>query len=321
MTLSEFVNIIKHLDDFETDQTTYLLDHYKKISKDEMINKLSTLDFSEATLIKENQTHIVYGNKSNVLIKLKDQWLEHLWIKDTFHKIRYRIDVSYDGSFYKGSQKQGKTSQTIQEVLERVLNHLFQERIQLHFASRTDKGVHAYQNIAHFDVSRRIDLTKYLNLANRMLPHDIFIINWQETSPFFHSRFDVSMKTYIYKITHENNLMHWHKKKYISKIDMDDIIEKSKLFIGTHDFKNYSKHGDYEDTHRTIQHIDIVETLDGFDIVITGKGFLRYMVRMIVGAIIESSPRKIKEGLTHPNISISNNLYEPNSLYLKSIEY
>lgn len=321
MDLKEIITFINQIDTYQNDQTVYYFEKLKKISKNEMIEYLTATHLESATLIKENQTFILYADDISVRLKMNEKSIDHIWVKKTAHQHRYRIDVSYDGSFYKGSQKQSKTKMTIQEVIESVLNHLFQEKIQIHLASRTDKGVHAYQNVAHFDATRLVDLDSYLNLMNKMLPEDIQITQFNSTSPFFHARYDVLLKTYIYKFTFEKDIKHWHKKKHIHSIDLESIREKAALFIGTHDFKNFSKYGDYTNTKRTIKAVEIIKSDDGFDIFITGKGFLRYMVRMMVGALIKFDYKTIQEALENLNSEVANHLFEPSALYLKEIKY
>lgn len=321
MNLTEIITILNHLDIYQTDDSSYYFERLQKISKSEMIEHLSTIHLENATLIKENGTYILHVSNCSVRLKMNENFIDHIWVKKTFHQHRYRVDIAYDGSFYKGSQRQSQTKKTIQELVESVLNHLFQEKIQIHMASRTDKGVHAYQNVAHFDATRLVDSDSYLNLMNKMLPEDIQMTRFISTSPFFHARYDVLLKTYIYKFTFEKNIKHWHKKKYIQAIDLESLRQKASLFIGTHDFKNFSKYGDYTNTTRTIKNVEIIKSDDGFDIVITGKGFLRYMVRMMVGALIKFDYKTIQEALENLNSEVANHLFEASALYLKEIKY
>lgn len=313
--------IRENIESMITPQAVYFKNHNDTLSKQEFLEELDKINFIDAISFQENQAMIITTITHHIQIKPLTQTDKQFWIKEAPFKKRYRMDVSYDGSFYVGSQKQVESKSTIQGTLERVLQHLFQENIQVHFASRTDKGVHAFQNVAHFDASREVDLNTYLNVINKMLPYDITVTLLKETSIFFHARFDVLSKTYLYKLTVYNDLKDVHKKKWVPSLNLDLLKEKSRLFIGTHDFKNFCKNGDYDSTVRTIQSIDVIKTDQGINIKIIGKGFLRYMIRMMVGALIKHDVSTIQEGLNNPSKDISKHVFDAYALYLKAIDY
>jgi tRNA pseudouridine38-40 synthase len=323
MNHQELISIFSNLKPRISPKTKFIHE-YKNVSESFVLGALKNLDLLNATFYEENQTHIIETKKLYIRFKMVNDMIDHIWIKNPSPKQRYRIDVSYDGSFYEGSQKQSKTNQTnqtIQSVLEKVLEHLFQENVQIHLASRTDKGVHAYQNVAHFDASRNVETTDYIKLIERMLPEDIKVNLFIKTSSFFHARFDVDFKIYVYKFTYHNDLMNINKKKKIDPVNLPLIKEKAHLFQGTHDFKNYCKNRDYDSTTKTILKVDISETQDGFDIIIKGKGFLRHMVRMIAGAIIKQDVYTINEALSNPNKMVGKHKLDAHALYLKEIKY
>ena len=155
--------------------------------------------------------------------------------------MRYLITFSYDGSKYKGYQKQ-PNEVTIQGELERA-------------SGRTDAGVHALNQKAHFDLDINITSEKLKIALNSLLPGDIYVKEVEEVDSDFHARFNVKEKEYIYKINvGEYNPL---EKDYIyqcnKELDIDKMKEAIKYFEGTHDFKSFTKNNDEKDDYvRTI---------------------------------------------------------------------
>ena len=114
--------------------------------------------------------------------------------------MRYLITFSYDGSKYQGYQKQPSMN-TIQDEIEKVLFKLAHEKcVSIHASGRTDAGVHAFNQKAHFDLDENINLDKLKHSINSMLPSDIYVKKVELVKDEFHARFDVKRKEYIYKI-------------------------------------------------------------------------------------------------------------------------
>ena len=214
--------------------------------------------------------------------------------------MRYLITFSYDGSKYYGYQKQ-PDKKSVQGELERVLTQINSNNSVLVSASgRTDSGVHALNQKAHFDLETEIPVEKLKNSMNKMLPESIYIKNVENVSDDFHARFDVNRKKYTYKINvgEYNPLEFNYIYQYNDKLDIDKMKEAIKFFIGEHDFSSYVKDADEKETCiRTIYDAYIEEDAGIISITFEGNGFLRYMVRNMVGSLIEvgSSKRKIEE--------------------------
>jgi tRNA pseudouridine38-40 synthase len=201
-----------------------------------------------------------------------------------------RLVLEYEGTAYAGWQRQANGT-SIQEVVETALAQVLREEVRLHSSGRTDAGVHARGMIAHFSTTRRLPVSAYCAGVNRFLPGDIAILEATEETRDFHSRFSARGKWYRYLIQQGpvraplNARFSWHLRK---PLDLSAMREAAALFIGLHDFVAFRGAGcNARTTEREIFSVDI--SSDGnllvFDI--RGKGFLRHMVRIMVGTLVE----------------------------------
>ncbi len=242
--------------------------------------------------------------------------------------MRYLITFSYDGSKYKGYQKQ-PDEVTIQGELERVLTHINNSEVLVSASGRTDAGVHALNQTAHFDLKINITPEKLKMALNSLLPDDIYVKKVEEVDSNFHARFNVKEKEYIYKINvgEYNPLEKDYVYQYNKELDIDKIKEAIKYFEGTHDFKSFTKNNDEKDDFvRTIINtsIDIKENI--ITISFRGTGFLRYMVRNMVGCLIEVGQLKresieVKTILEAKDRTKAGITARPEGLYLKEVSY
>ena len=209
--------------------------------------------------------------------------------------MRILCKVSYDGSNYYGYQKQLENI-TIQKTIEDCLKKICKKEVVIYSSGRTDAKVHAYGQMFHFDTDLNMSEINWYNALNSLLPKDIRIIKTFIVEDDFHSRFNVKKKNYIYKINMgKYNLF---EKDYITQINTHLNIEKlkeaSKLFIGTHDYRNFCANSEKDDDYiRSIFSIDITKENEYLIISFFGTWFKRYMIRMIVGTMIEYSKNKI----------------------------
>lgn len=241
---------------------------------------------------------------------------------------RYKLTIEYDGTNYQGWQSQ-PTGNTIQDVMEMSLSTLFNEPISLVGSGRTDKGVHAYGQVAHFDSSTDILPFRMPRAMNMYLPEDIRVVKAEKVSDDFHARFDAKSKTYLYKL-YLNDIPSAIRRNYAhqvyGKVDIDKMIEASKCFVGTHDFYAFSSKSDKEDTIRTLEKVDVIVNGKDIDIVLKGNGFLYNMVRVIVATLIEVGKGKIKiEDIRYifdsRDRSKSGKRLTAEGLYLMNVEY
>lgn len=206
-----------------------------------------------------------------------------------------KMIIQYDGSRYKGWQKQnikGTSVSTIQDKLEKVLSKMTGEEIQVVGCGRTDTGVHADNYIANFKTNSSAHIVDFKEYLKMYLPEDIVIKDMMNASERFHSRLNIVSKTYVYTVDN-NEYCDVFMKRYAyhieDKLDTTKMKEASKVLIGTHDFQSFTslKPKNGKSTIRTINSIDIVEENNIIKIIYNGNGFLLNMVRIIVGTLIE----------------------------------
>lgn len=214
--------------------------------------------------------------------------------------MRYFITFSYDGSKYNGYQKQPRVK-TIQGELEKALKQINGGKsVSVSASGRTDAGVHAYNQSAHFDLDTKITCVKLKQALNSLIPDDIYVKNVYETDQEFHARFNVKAKEYIYKINmgNYNPIEKDYIYQYNKKLDIPEMERALKYLEGTHDFKSFVKVDETkEDYTRTIVQTSLirdVKNVNQITISILGTGFMRYMVRNIVGMLIEIGEGKYK---------------------------
>lgn len=243
--------------------------------------------------------------------------------------MRYLITFSYDGSKYYGYQKQPDKI-TIQGELERVLTQINSNiEVIINASGRTDGGVHALNQKAHFDLNIDIPVEKLKNSMNKMLPESIYIKNVEKVSENFHARFDVKLKKYTYKINigEYNPLDYNYIYQYNEPLDIAKMNEAIKSFIGDHDFTSYTKDAmEKESCIRTIYNAYIEEEDGIVSITFEGNGFLRYMVRNMVGSLIEvgsnkRNPKEIENILESKDRKSAGITAPSNGLYLIDVLY
>lgn len=214
--------------------------------------------------------------------------------------MRYLITFAYDGSKYKGYQKQPRVK-TIQGELERALKEINNDKqVDVSASGRTDAKVHAYNQKAHFDLDIKITCDKLKQALNSLIPGDIYVKSVVEVKDDFHARFNVKAKEYIYKINmgEYNPLEKDYVYQYNKRLDLVEMERALKYLEGEHDFKSFSKTDDEkEDYVRTIIQTNIIREIkdvNHFTISFLGTGFLRYQVRNMVGLLIEIGEGKRK---------------------------
>jgi len=203
--------------------------------------------------------------------------------------LRYLLELSFNGTNYHGWQIQ-PNSITVQEVIEKALTVVLNQKIDVVGAGRTDAGVHATYFCLHFDYSSFInDQKDFIFKLNSFLKSDIYIINLQIVSDDFHARFDALTRTYNYKLTTRKNPFLTDQAYYIRRdLDFDNMnLAALKLFNYTN-FKCFSKSNtDVKTYNCSIKKAVWVYHNDCWIFEISANRFLRNMVRAIVGTLIE----------------------------------
>jgi len=203
--------------------------------------------------------------------------------------MRIKITFSYDGTNFFGYQVQPGL-RTVQEELERAVSYLNGQKPTTTVASgRTDKGVHALGQVAHFDLDKEIPCHKIKLGLNSLLPDDIYVLQVETVNDCFHARYSALRKTYIYKINqgHFDPLSRFFCYQLQKSLDVSLMREASKLFLGEHDFRSFVDSEDIrENTTRTVYDIDFFEEGEQLTISFCGNGFMKYQVRNMVGALV-----------------------------------
>ncbi|MDX1923765.1 MAG: tRNA pseudouridine(38-40) synthase TruA [Rickettsiaceae bacterium] len=210
---------------------------------------------------------------------------------------RYKIIIEYDGTKFAGWQRQ-KSALSIQEVLEDSIYKFSGEKISLVGSGRTDAGVHAIGQVAHFDLSRAFQENVICNAINSLnRPHLISVLSCERVGDEFHARFSAKKRTYIYKIcTRKAPVALYHNKVYHLPymLNIDQMREASLLLLGTHDFTSFrAKICQAKSPIKTLSSIDIAEFDDMIHIEISAPSFLHHMVRNLVGTLILVGREKI----------------------------
>ena len=243
--------------------------------------------------------------------------------------MRFLITFSYDGTNYSGYQKQ-RGKHTIQEEIEKVLKSINNgKEIKFESSGRTDKGVHALCQKGHCDLGVNITEYKLKRAMNSLLPTDIHVIDTKVVDNKFHARYNVKEKEYKYFL----NMGEYDPTKrnycyqYNRSLDVDEMKEAIKYFIGEHDFESFTPTIDKRENNvRTIKEA----TIDVNDSIVTfrfrGNDFIKYQVRNMVGLLIKigegkkraSDLPKILEGKDRRLASIT---AHPEGLYLTDVKY
>lgn len=205
--------------------------------------------------------------------------------------MRLKATVSYDGSGYAGWQRQDNAlgiESIIMDVMERIHHH----PVEITGSGRTDAGVHAIAQVFHFDSELKMSKEQWRRAMNALLPADIRMQDVEKVREDFHARFDAISKRYDYYLSYDvdNPFLQRYRAFYRGRLNIERMKECAALFVGTHDFTSFtsSRIDPRKSRVRTITMCAIEETADGLHFRLEGNSFLRYMVRMIVGTLIEA---------------------------------
>ena len=198
--------------------------------------------------------------------------------------MRYLLKISYDGSKFYGFQRQNDKI-NVQSEIEKCLSTVFNEQILIKGAGRTDRGVHAKGQYLHFDSEKMIDSKTIKRCLNKNLKN-IKIKKVMNVSDDFHSRFSVVKKHYMYKISFNKKNYNSDYVLYSRKLNIKEMKKAAKCFIGIHNFQNFVS-GTRDKYECIIYKIRFVKRFNNLTIHFYGKSFYRYMVRNMVGALID----------------------------------
>jgi tRNA pseudouridine38-40 synthase len=201
-----------------------------------------------------------------------------------------KLTLAYDGTGFHGWQIQPRLP-TVQGELQKALQKLFNHDVQVAGSGRTDAGVHAHGQVASVETMRNMDTDSVLRGANALLPSEIRVLAVQEVSPEFHARRSALSKTYEYRIWRNPIVSPFHSRYvYAFRYPLDEraVDSGTTYFLGTHDFTSFCATAtEIEDRTRTIYDASWTRSETEWIFRVRGNGFLQYMVRTLVGTLLE----------------------------------
>ena len=249
----------------------------------------------------------------------------------------FKLTIAYDGTDFHGWQIQAAGKPTIQGEIVGVLRRLTQENTQLHGAGRTDAGVHAVGQVASFRTQSALSALEFQRALNALLPSTIRIVGAEEVGPDFHARWSALGKTYRYRLYRGKVVppaLWRYVLHYPFPLDENAMRIAASRFVGPHDFASFAASTGSEDddkersTVREIYASDLVRSEDGEELVYTvrGRSFLRYMVRKMVGTLLDVgrgklAPEDIERLYALKDRSKSGPTVPPQGLCMVSVEH
>ena len=242
---------------------------------------------------------------------------------------RFKLTLAYDGTDYVGWQRQA-AGVSIQGLLEEALREFDDAEVAVAGAGRTDAGVHAIGQVASFTLDRTIEPATLVRALNHKLPPDVRARDAREMPEGFHARFDSRGKTYRYRIWNAavssvfQRRYAWHVP---GRLDVRAMSEAARLVEGTHDFAAFQGQGsDAATTVRSVECFAVRESGSRIDCEIRGNGFLRHMVRALVGTLVEIGrgkrpPRWMADVIDSRSRTTAGQTAPAHGLFLVSVAY
>lgn len=242
----------------------------------------------------------------------------------------FRLTLCYDGSRYKGWQKQGNTDNTIQAKLETLLSRLLGQEIELNASGRTDAGVHAREQVCSFRAETDLDCAALLREIRQYLPEDIGALSLEEAAPRFHARLSCRQKTYVYRIWNSaapNVFERKYSASFPERLNEAEMKRAAEKLCGEHDFTAFCSNKHMKKSAvRTLYSVAFEREGDMLSLRFTGNGFLYNMVRILTGTLIEvgrgeRSADEMPEILASKDRSRAGFTAPGNGLFLWKVEY
>lgn len=249
--------------------------------------------------------------------------------------MNFKLLIQYDGTDFHGWQVQ-ENARTIQGELERVIGMLDGREVKVVGSGRTDAGVHAEGQVANVFLARDITPEKLTGAINGNMWRDIRILKTEKADDDFHARFSAKLKTYIYRVVNAPTMSpFWRRYAHHESrpLDVARMNEAARLFLGEHDWTAFSSsHSDSESKVRTVEGFTVESRWDDranasmIEFRISAKGFLRYMVRSVVGTILEVGRNEkdfdtIQTAIVGGNRNLAGNTAPANGLTLLRVDY
>ena len=210
----------------------------------------------------------------------------------------YRLTLCYDGTRWKGWQKQGNTEHTIQGKLETLLSRLLDQPVEVAGSGRTDAGTHAAMQVASFRAKTKLSPEEILSGLRQYLPADIGALSLEEAPPRFHARLSCVGKTYVYRIWN-SPVPNVFERNYLyfldEPLDLSAMGRAAAALTGTHDYRAFCSLKRYKkSTVRTVEEIRIEALGPELRLTFSGDGFLYHMVRILTGTLLAVGGGELK---------------------------
>jgi len=242
----------------------------------------------------------------------------------------YRLVLSYEGTRYRGWQRQGNTAGSIQEKLETLLSRLLEQKVELAASGRTDAGVHARMQVCSFRGETERGAEELLRELRRYLPEDIGAVSLEEAEPRFHARLSCREKTYLYRIWNSespNVFTRRFQLRVPGALDDKAMERAARLLCGEHDFAAFcSLKNARRSTVRDLRAVEIRREGEELQLYFTGDGFLYNMVRILTGSLLEvgqghRSPESLAEALQSKDRALAGPTAPAQGLCLWEVKY
>jgi len=242
---------------------------------------------------------------------------------------KIKLTVEYDGTDFSGWQIQPE-NRTVQGEIEKVLYHMLKYPVRITGSGRTDAGVHALGQVAHFETSADLEGGIYKKALNTLLPKDIRILQSEIIQPEFHARFDAIRRTYRYHIAKKQGAIgrqySWYPEKF-SGYNIELMKTASACLIGEHDFTSFARNGDATGSYKSIVYdINWYENQKEHIFEISAIRFFHNMIRIVIGTLIEVGCEKLslnsfKDLLEIKDRTMAGMTAPPHGLYLAKVAY
>jgi tRNA pseudouridine38-40 synthase len=245
-------------------------------------------------------------------------------------KVKIALGVEYDGTQYHGWQRQSNTSLTVQQKVEDALSVLAAHPVAVVCAGRTDAGVHAFEQVVHFETDKQRSDHEWVMGTNANLPKDIRIVWMQAVNDDFHARYSAAARYYRYEILNRGvtSALHRHHVTTIFHPLDENLMQRGAEFLlGEHDFTSFRASGcQAKNPIKQIHSILITRTDDKITLDIIASAFLHHMVRNIVGTLLpvgrgEKPAEWVASVLKSKDRKIAGVTAMPNGLYFKGVYY
>ena len=241
---------------------------------------------------------------------------------------RIKLTLEYDGTGYYGWQKQ-PTLPTIQQTLEETASRIAKNPIRIIGAGRTDAGVHAKGQVAHFDTDSPMHASMWQRALNRLLPSDITVIKAEEVTEKFHARYSAISKCYQYTILNRpfSSPLHRHQSwNLYTPLNLSKMQQGARTLLGTHDFKPFCATAcTAQRTTLTLKRLDIQKKGEFILVTFEAQSFLMHMVRNLVGCLValgqgRLTPKELTAILQGSRL-LQNRTAPPHGLCLIKVKY